>query len=505
MAETPEWAAKMLVAMTNMSSVSGPPWQGQQGGQPRWGQGKAQKGWQNAGKGKGAGKGGPAGAGAGQKVWACSCGFNANFASRLNCYICRAPCPFDLPREGSAAPRSPTPLTFGSVAKGKGLEEFGFGPDQQQKEAAKPGLGQPVTGQEQGTPPVSASVEPKPGQLWPKPGEDGATPIGPSSSSPDLDKAFKAQVDRVEAARQRLTKAKTTLDAVQVTYDRAATLAEAAKSKCEEAVEQHSHLEEMWGSEQQKLDELRHRFAHNGGLGKMCGIQKAAGGVLEAILSMAAGNGTNGIPQSMQEGFKILMQKADTLHEYCVAGDVARAPRTAPGPVPVPVQQWMLPTSPKRARDPSDTDPCQSKSESEQDAALREGGDAHPDGVRGHGAPVEPPGQPLEEEEAEDQEGNKQMSDEDGFVENRGRRRGRSRRAAAKAKLEPDRKVPARDASEEKGKVAQPDLKDFFQGRAAQRAAVEPAPGSKEAKKAAKEAAKQAARDRAKVKKQAKK
>ena len=220
---------------------------------------------------------------------------------------------------------------------------------------------------------------------------------------------------------------------------------------------------------------------------------------------MAAGNGTNGIPQSMQEGFKILMQKADTLHEYCVAGDVARAPRTAPGPVPVPVQQWMLPTSPKRARDPSDTDPCQSKSESEQDAALREGVDAHPDGVRGHGAPVEPPSQPLEEEEAEDQEGNKQMSDEDGFVENRGRRRGRSRRAAAKAKLEPDRKVPARDASEEKGKVAQPDLKDFFQGRAAQRAAVEPAPGSKEAKKAAKEAAKQAARDRAKVKKQAKK
>ena len=70
----------------------------------------------------------------------------------------------------------------------------------QQEEAAKPGLGQPVTGQEQAAPPVSASVEPKPRQLWPKPGEDGATPIGPSSSSPDLDKAFKAQVDRVEAS-----------------------------------------------------------------------------------------------------------------------------------------------------------------------------------------------------------------------------------------------------------------------------------------------------------------
>ena len=243
MAETPEWAAKMLVAMTNMSRVSGPPWQGQQEWQPRGGQGKAQKGWQNAGKGKGAGKGGPAGAGAGQKVWACSCGFNANFASRLNCYICRAPCPFDLPKEGSVAPRSPTPLTFGSVAKGKGLEEFGFGPDQQQKEAANPGLGQPVTGQEQGTSPVRASVEPKPVQMWPRPGEGGATPVGPPPSSPDLDKAFKSQVDRVEAARLRLAKAKSAMEAMQVTYDRAATLAEAAKGKCEEAVEQHTQLE----------------------------------------------------------------------------------------------------------------------------------------------------------------------------------------------------------------------------------------------------------------------
>ena len=106
---------------------------------------------------------------------------------------------------------------------------------------------------------------------------------------------------------------------------------------------------------------------------------------------------------------------------------------------------------------------------------------------------------------AEDQEGNKEMAEEDGFVENRGRRRGRSKRAAAKARLEPERKVPSRDASEEKGKNGQPDLKEFFQGRAAQRAAVEPAPGSKEAKKAAKEASKQAAKDRAKVKKQPKK
>ena len=60
---TPEWAAKMLAAMTNMSGVSGPPWQGQQGVQPQWGQGKTLRGWQGAGKGNGAGKGGAAGAG----------------------------------------------------------------------------------------------------------------------------------------------------------------------------------------------------------------------------------------------------------------------------------------------------------------------------------------------------------------------------------------------------------------------------------------------------------
>ena len=97
------------------------------------------------------------------------------------------------------------------------------------------------------------------------------------------------------------------------------------------------------------------------------------------------------------------------------------------------------------------------------------------------------------------------MADEDCFFEARGRRRGRSKRATAKAKLDPERKGPSRDASETRGRSSQPDLNSFFQGRAAQRAAVEPAPGSKEAKKAAKEAAKQAARDRAKVKKQAKK
>ena len=97
------------------------------------------------------------------------------------------------------------------------------------------------------------------------------------------------------------------------------------------------------------------------------------------------------------------------------------------------------------------------------------------------------------------------MSDGDGFVECRGRRRGRSKGAVAKAKGEQGMREPAGSPSSDKGKSAQPGLKDFFQGRAAQRAAVEQVPGSKEAKNAAKEAARQAARDRAKVKKQAKK
>ena len=97
------------------------------------------------------------------------------------------------------------------------------------------------------------------------------------------------------------------------------------------------------------------------------------------------------------------------------------------------------------------------------------------------------------------------MSDGDGFVECRGRRRGRSKGTAANAKGGQGKREPAGSPSSDKSKAAQPDLKDFFQGRAAQRAALDPVPGSKEAKNAAKEAARQAARDRAKVKKQAKK
>ena len=159
----------------------------------------------------------------------------------------------------------------------------------------------------------------------------------------------------------------------------------------------------------------------------------------------------------MQESFKILMQKADALQEHCVAGDVARAPTLTPGPVPV--QPWMLPTSPKRARDPSDTDPCQTKSESEQEAAPAERVEINPIGGEGLGAALEPSGRPLEEETAEGREGDKEMADENGFVEARGRRRGRSKRATAKAKLDPERKVPSRDASETNGRSGQPDLK----------------------------------------------
>ena len=158
----------------------------------------------------------------------------------------------------------------------------------------------------------------------------------------------------------------------------------------------------------------------------------------------------------MQESFKILMQKADALHEHCVAGDVARAPRSAPGPVPV--QPWMLPTSPKRARDPSDTDPCQTKSESEQEAAPAERVESNPISGEGLDAALEPAGRPLEERKAEDREGDKDMADEDGFFEARGRRRGRSKRATAKAKLDPERKGPSRDASETNVRSSQPDL-----------------------------------------------
>ena len=249
----------------------------------------------------------------------------------------------------------------------------------------------------------------------------------------------------------------------------------------------------------------------------MCGIQKAAGGVLEAILSMAAGKGADGVPQSMQESFRVLMQKAGALQEHCAAGDLDRAPPVDPGVQhgdgpggqprgggPAPVQAWMLPTSPKRAREQSDADPCQTRSESEQEAAAAERVENNPIGGGGLGAALEPDGQPLEEREVEDLEGDKEMADEDGFSEARGRRRGRSRRASAKAKLDPEKKGASRGTSKARGRSSQPDLRDFLQGRVAQRAAVEPAPGSKEAKKAAKEAVKQAAKDRAKVKKQAK-
>ena len=143
------------------------------------------------------------------------------------------------------------------------MEAFGFGPSPQRSQAGGPGLGQPDSGQANPVTPVQAAVEPQAVQA--KPVDAGATPIGHVPPSPDLDKEFKAQVDRVEAARQKIAKSQAAMEGFQVACDRAAQLAEAAKHKCESAVEQHTHLEEAWGWEQQKLDEIRHRFAHNGG------------------------------------------------------------------------------------------------------------------------------------------------------------------------------------------------------------------------------------------------
>ena len=125
------------------------------------------------------------------------------------------------------------------------MEAFGFGPSPQRTQAVGPGLGQPDSGQVNPVTPVQAAVEPQAGQA--KPGEGGATPIGLAPPSLDLDKEFKAQVDRVEAARQKLAKSQAAMEGFQVAYDRAAQLAEAAKHKCENAVEQHTHLEEAWG------------------------------------------------------------------------------------------------------------------------------------------------------------------------------------------------------------------------------------------------------------------
>ena len=57
----------------------------------------------------------------------------------------------------------------------------------------------------------------------------------------------------------------------------------------------------------------------------MCDIQKAAVGVLEALLAMAAQNGPEG-SQAFQEEFQALMRKAGALHAYCAPGNGLQVP-----------------------------------------------------------------------------------------------------------------------------------------------------------------------------------
>jgi len=135
--------------------------------------------------------------------------------------------------------------------------------------------------------------------------------------------------------------------------------------------------------------------------------------------------------------------------------------------------------SPKRARDQPDADPVQTGSEAEQEAAA----DA------------------MQEDhscEKEDLDGDQAMVDEESFVA-RGRQKGRARRAAPKARLDPEERG-ARGGHPEEGSVASlQDLVEPGQDDA------ESTPGPKESKKAAKRAAKAAAKQRAKVKRQGKK
>jgi len=97
------------------------------------------------------------------------------------------------------------------------------------------------------------------------------------------------------------------------------------------------------------------------------------------------------------------------------------------------------------------------------------------------------------------------MADEDGFSEPRGRQKGRARRAAPKARLDPEERAAPMGVSVEGGDGSLPGLEGLRQDVASQGAAAETAPGSKEAKKAIRRAAKAAAKQRAKVKKQSKK
>jgi len=302
-------------------------------------------------------------------------------------------------------------------------------------------------------------------------------------------------VDRVAAARQKLAKSQAALEGFQVAYDRAAQLAEAAKHKCEEAVEQHSHLEEAWGWEQQRLDEIKHRFAHNGGVERMCDIQKAAGGVLEALLSMAAQNGPEG-SEAFQEEFQALLRKAGALHAHCVPGSVAQVPPVEPGDQKVvgpvgqpkpgesgPTQAAALQASPKRAREQSDADPVQTGSEAEQEAAADVMQEDHSC-------------------EKEDSSGDKVMVDEE---RRQGKAEGQGQARGAQGQARPRREGCSGGHPEEGSVASLQGPVGPGQDDAPQDAAAESTLGPTESKKAAKRAAKAAAKQRAKVRKQGKK
>ena len=548
---TPEWAAKMLAAMMNVSGVSGPPLLGAAvGATPMGTRAKPKKGWQGAGKGKGSGKGGGAGAGSGQNVWACSCVFKANFAARVNCWVCSAPRSAGTQPGGNTAPKSPPEEAqrlsqWGVLAKGRGLEEFRVWPRRNSKRTAackaRTGAAR-LTGQVSPvTPAVSAAVEPQAGQLWPKPGDGwGDADWAGLRHRQTWTKSFQSPAGqgggRTSEDGQSL---KAALDGVPGRLrEGGPPWRKRPRHKCEECC--GAALPPGGGcgaSEQQRLDEIKHRFAHNGGVERMCGhpesCWRGAGG---APFNGSCSNGTSeGSRRAFQEEFPDpCMRKAGALHVHCLPGGVAQVPPVEPGirmwlalvgqakpgpravvgsvadqasPVepggcrsgtdPVgqprpgesgPTQAAALLASPKRARDQSDTDPVQTGRRRSKSAAA--------DAMQ-----VGPSRRKRQKTRRETRKWRTRMvssrREAGGEAGPKGRlpRRGWSRTG----------RCPPETPPRKKGKGAQPDLKDFFHGRAAQRAAVEPAPGSKEAKKAAKEAAKQAAKDRAKVKKQAKK
>ena len=150
-----------------------------------------------------------------------------------------------------------------------------------------------------------------------------------------------------------------------------------------------------------------------------------------------------------------------------------------------PTQAEALQASPKRAREQSDADPVQTGSEAEQEAAA----DA------------------MQEDhscEKEDSDGDKAMVDEESFVA-RGRQKGRARRAAPKARLDPEERAAQGGDPEEGGDPSLLGPVGPGQDEAPLVAAAESTPGPKEAKKATRRAAKAAAKQRAKVKRQGKK